>query len=355
MKIGLVRRGYSDTGGAESYLKRFAAALVEAGHSCVLFTGAGWKGAWPFGEVCAVPGGSPRAFAGALAALDPSARCDTVFSLERVWNCDCYRAGDGVHRAWLERRSRFEPGWKTWFRAAQPKHRALLELETALFRAGGAPAVIANSNMVKEEIIRHFGGNPGRIHVIYNGVATPPRRPAARAEARRLLGLEEGTLAVLFAGSGWERKGLAFAIEGIRAAASKPLLLVAGRGDPGRFSGAERTRFLGPVQDMESVLAASDVFLLPTIYDPFSNACLEALAAGLPVITTEANGFSEIIRSGVEGEILADPSDASAIARAVDGWSDPKRRGEIRPRLAQLASRFTVEANLRATLEVLGV
>ena len=103
---------------------------------------------------------------------------------------------------------------------------------------------------------------------------------------------------------------------------------------------------------MTEVLAAADVFLLPTIYDPFSNACLEALA-GLPVITTTANGFSEIIAHGVEGEALADPSDTSLMARAIDAWSDMERRREIRPRLAEIAGSFTVEANLKSTLAVL--
>jgi len=353
MNIGLVRRGYSDTGGAESYLKRFAEALAGEGESCLLFTGRHWKGGWPFGEVRVVPGESPRAFADSFAALNPRSLCDCVFSLERVWSCDCYRAGDGVHRVWLERRSRYEPAWKPWFRSLRPRHRALLELESSLFKAEGAPVIIANSNMVKEEIVRHFGCQPARIHVIHNGVspATPP--PGLRAAARQRLGLPEEAFVTLFAGSGWERKGLRFAVAGVLSSASNPILLVAGRGDATRFRASDRVRFLGPVQDMESVLAAADLFLLPTLYDPFSNACLEALAAGLPVITTTANGFAEIIEAGVEGEILPEPSDAGAVARAIDCWSDPEKRRAIKPRLAEIAGRFTIEANLKATLAVL--
>ncbi|SRR5579862_385567 len=349
MNIGLVRRGYSATGGAESYLKRFAGALASEGHGCVLFTSGRWKGEWPFGEVRIVPGESPRAFADAFAKLDP--RCDTVFSLERVWSCDCYRAGDGVHRAWLERRARFEPAWKARFRGLQPKHRALLELETKLFKEGGARLVIANSNMVKEEIVRHFGCNPARIRVVYNGVSPGPR--ASRAEARERLGLAEDAYVVLFAGSGWERKGLRFAMEAVNASASGPLLLVAGKGKPRGCPASDRARFLGPLKDMAGALAAADVFLLPTIYDPFSNACLEALAAGLPVITTSANGFAEIIERGVEGEVLDDPSGIVEMARAIDAWSDTERRLAIKPRLAGIAARFTVEANLRETLKFL--
>ena len=354
MNLGLVRRGYSDTGGAESYLKRFAAALVSAGHSSMLFTGPRWKGEWPFGKTRVVSGESPRAFADAFAAMEKDSECDTIFSLERVWNCDCYRAGDGVHRAWLERRSRHESAWKTRFRALQPKHRALLEIESRLFKEG-ARAIIANSNMVKDEIIRCYGTDPGRIHVIHNGIPGIAIPPGARESARERLGLSPEAFVVLFAGTGWDRKGLRFAIQGVEASSANPLLLVAGRGNPKDLPASGRTRFLGPVGDMGGLLAAADLFLLPTVYDPFSNACLEALAAGLPVLTTAANGFAEIIQPGIEGEILPEPSDTAAIAAAIDRWSDPERRLAIKPRLVETVARFTIEANLKATLAVLGI
>jgi len=56
---------------------------------------------------------------------------------------------------------------------------------------------------------------------------------------------------------------------------------------------------------------------LPSIYDPFSNACLEALASGLPVITTRDNGFSEIIENGVHGSIVDRSSDSAALRDAI--------------------------------------
>ena len=102
MNLGLARRGYSSTGGAEAYLKRFAAALQAAGHSCTFFTTADWPRAevpLPANQVV-LPGRTPIEFAN---AVEPArAGCDYLFSLERVWACDAYRAGDGVHRAWLD-------------------------------------------------------------------------------------------------------------------------------------------------------------------------------------------------------------------------------------------------------------
>lgn len=370
MKIGFARRGYSSTGGAEAFLKRFAAAAHTASHDVVLFGTSNWpREAWPGGEVVPLDGRSPRFFADAL--MDVAGDCDLLFSLERVWSCDIYRAGDGVHRAWLNRRKAAEPFWKTWGRVVNGKHREILELEESLFSSEGAGCIIANSRMVRDEIIACYGYPAERVHVIYNGVPqanqasqasqaieaagreaaeTQGQRAKLRAEVRASLGLGPEEYVVLFAGSGWERKGLRFAIEGMRKLKSPATLVVVGRGSRRFLPSSEKVRFAGSVSNMEAYYAAADAFILPTLYDPFSNACLEALAAGLPVITSAANGFSEIIKPGEEGEVLADPMDSGAISRAIEAWRDPARRAAIRPQLLSLAAQYTIEANLKASL-----
>jgi len=350
MKIGLVRRGYSGSGGAERYLLRFAAALGEAGHEAVLFASEDWPdGVWA-GELIRVRGDGPRDFADGLQAVHPREHCDLVFSLERVWKCDAYRAGDGVHRAWLERRRAFEAPWKGWFRGMQAKHREILELEQAVFAGNEKRQIIANSRMVAGEITKYFDVPPERVNVIYNGIPTPKIvTPGRRAEVRAELGLAAEQCVVLFAGSGWERKGLRYAIEAIKLTQGA-MLLVAGRGKRLGLPPSERTRFLDSVEDMTELMEASDIFLLPTLYDPFSNASLEALAAGLPVITTAANGFSEIMREGIDGEVV-DPDDVRSIAEAIEEWRPNPLREERRAG----ARRYTIEANVEATLAVLGV
>ena len=353
MKIGLVRRGYSRTGGAEAYLRRFAEAAVAAGHECVLFTEQWPRVAWPFAHIQIVSD-SPEKFADALVAARPQDGCDFLFSLERIRTCDAYRAGDGVHAAWLERRARFEPFWKPWLRRCNAKHRETLALERQLFGPDGARLVIANSRMVQTEIGRHFGYPPERIHVVHNGVPPFTAPSEKRIEMRRGLGLGDEEFAVLFAGSGWERKGLRFAISAMNAARlPNATLLVAGLGRKRGLPRSERVRFLGPVKDMPRYLAAADAFILPTLYDPFSNACLEALAAGLPVITTAHNGFAEIIEPGVEGEVVAEPDDIAALAGALRHWSDPARRAAIRPRLLALGAQFSIGENVRQTLGII--
>lgn len=346
MKIGLVRRGYSPSGGAERYLLRFADGLRDAGHEAMLFASREWPAEVWKGEIVRVEGEGPRAFADALAKAKPRDHCDLVFSLERVWECDAYRAGDGVHRAWLDRRRAFEPRWRGWFRTMQGKHRELLELESAVFSPGAKRLIIANSKMVAGEITYYFRTPGDRVHVIHNGLPPssfnhPP--PSARRAA--------GKWVALFVGTGWERKGLRFAMQGINRT-SQATLMVAGAGKRRGLPASARTQFLGEVKGTRELMAAADVFVLPTIYDPFSNATLEAMAAGLPVITTEANGFAEVMRPGADGEILRDPSDIDGIAAGIEKWS-ARETLESREGRRLEARRYTMGENVRQTLAVL--
>ena len=353
MKIGLVRRGYSATGGAEAYLFRFANAARAAGHEPVLICGSEWpREVWPH-ESVVVAGSTPEEFADRLEDRRASGGWDVLFSLERVWACDVYRAGDGVHSAWLARRRQFEPAWRGWFRNLQRKHREILELECALF-TGGAHRVIANSQMVKDEIIRIYGTPAELVLVVQNGVPIHAAEPGAREKVRAELGLAPAEYVALFAGTGWDRKGLSHAIAAVNEIKSPITLLVAGRGETRGLPRSDRVRYLGPLpgEKLRAALAAVDVFVLPTIYDPFSNACIEALAAGLPVVTTTANGFAEIITHGEEGHAVA-PGDTRALADALTSWADPARREAIRPRLLEKAARCSVEENLARTLEVI--
>jgi UDP-glucose:(heptosyl)LPS alpha-1,3-glucosyltransferase len=355
LTIGFVRRGFSSSGGAESYLKRLAAGVVEQGHRVRLYASADWPSdEWSFGPITRVEGKSAIAFADAIEKLAPRSECDVLMSLERVRRCDVYRAGDGVHRAWLERRAAMGGPFQRLSQVLNHKHSAILALEKSLLAEGGAARVIANSRMVKEEIVRFYGFPAEKIDVVPNGVPVSAFRQGdeSRARMREMLGLKSEDIAVLFAGSGWERKGLRFAIDALEKSGKQLRLLVAGRGGQREFK-SPRAQFLDVVQDMPALYGAVDIFLLPTIYDPFSNACLEALAAGLPVVTTRANGFSEIIATGVHGTVLDDPRNIDAICEALLFWSDSALREEARGRNLDLAARFDISANVSETLAIL--
>jgi UDP-glucose:(heptosyl)LPS alpha-1,3-glucosyltransferase len=364
LSIVFVRRGYSPTGGAEAYLKRLARGVIEAGHDVQLVATSDWPdGEWPFGSIAHLRSKSPVEFASELERMRAQFRFDVLFSLERVWSCDVYRAGDGVHRAWLERRRKFELPLKRFVRSLSSKHQDLLRLEQSLFSGGNTKRVIAASQMVKDEIINLYGYPAAKIDIVRNGVPLEKFRfdPELREKSREELNLKPDQIALLFAGSGWERKGLLFAIEAAALCGDRKMrLLVAGRGNARlyktkslRFWREEPVQFLGEVAGMLRVYAAADILILPTIYDPFSNACLEALACGLPVITTRSNGFSEIIENGVHGSIVDHPGDLLALRDAVRLWSDPSRRAAARSTNTQLAAQFDISRNIDETLTVL--
>jgi UDP-glucose:(heptosyl)LPS alpha-1,3-glucosyltransferase len=364
MNIAFVRRGYSPTGGAEAYLKRLARGITEAGHTVQLVSTNEWPDAeWPFGSITHLRAKSPIEFASELERMRTEFKCEVLFSLERVWSCDVFRAGDGVHRAWLDRRRKFELPLKRFVRGLSRKHRDLLRLEQSLFANRNAGRVIAASQMVRDEIVNFYQYPADQIDIVRNGVPLEKFRvdQELREASREDLNLKPDQTALLFAGSGWERKGLLFAIEAAALCRDlKMRFLVAGRGNARPYQTKrlgfwreEPVQFLGEVADMLRVYAAADIFILPTIYDPFSNACLEALACGLPVITTRSNGFSEIIETGVHGSIVDQSGDLLALRDAIRFWSDPSRRAAARSANTQLAAQFDISRNIDETLAVL--
>ena len=238
---------------------------------------------------------------------------DVVHAFARTRHQHVYRAGGGSHAAYMKRVYR-----RPALRRLSPRHRAILGIERAVFR-DPEQQIQCNARHAADEIARRYGVACERLSVIYNGVDTERFHPKAREERRRemraSLGLDGA--AVLFVGSGFERKGLDRAIRALALAsgpvAGSAVLLVAGRGSEAahrrlaRARGVEdRVRFLGPRPDVENLHAAADLFVLPTRYDAFSNACLEAMASGLPVATTAENGAAELIRDGENGLVSDD-------------------------------------------------
>jgi UDP-glucose:(heptosyl)LPS alpha-1,3-glucosyltransferase len=355
LSIGFVRRGYSQSGGAEAYLKRLARGVVERGHEAKLFTTTDWpREEWPFGPIMHVAARSPIAFADEVKKLRWDNVSDVLMSLERIWSCDVYRAGDGVHRAWLARRRKFELPLERFIRGLNRTHRQLLQLEEGLFANRGAGRVIANSQMVKDEIVDLYGYPADKIEIVRNGVPLEQFhfRPELREESREELKVKPDQIALLFAGSGWERKGLRFAMAAMALCRNRKMrLLVAGRGSQ-RYYKSKRVRFLGEVGDLVRVYAATDIFILPTIYDPSSNACLEALACGLPVITTRNNGFSEIMEHGLHGSIVDSANDLIGLRDAIQFWTEPDRRAAARSTNEQHAAQFDISRNIARTLEI---
>jgi UDP-glucose:(heptosyl)LPS alpha-1,3-glucosyltransferase len=367
VRIALIRQRYAAGGGAERYVAQLLDRLSAAGHEVHLFAHR-WTDVPPGVRVHRVPVVSAPAFLRVLSFAWAAHRMtrrgafDLVHSFDRTLCPDLYRAGDGCHRAWLERRRAVEGNPLRLLDGVNPMHRSLLFLERRLFQ-GGCRCVIANSRMVQEEIQRYYGTPGARIRVLYTGVDLSrfrqARSPGGRAETRRALGIATEAPVVLFTGSGFERKGLRFLLEAVGRLRpiSELRLWVLGKGNVGRarlqaerLGIADRVHFAGVVTDPERWMAAADLFVLPTIYDPFSNACLEAMACGVPVITTRANGAAEIMEEWRTGAIIADPRDVAGLADRMAELLDPVRREERSAAARACAEGFPAEEHLKQML-----
>ncbi len=337
MRIALVRQRYNPFGGAERFVERALPALERAGAAVTLIarSAQGWGGgsrkvvlADPFHL------GSwwrDRSFARAARKAWTAGGFDLVQSHERIPGCSVYRAGDGVHRNWLEIRRGLGGRKEKLALALNPYHRYVCAAERAMFEHPALRAVICNSQMVREEIAAAFRVAPGKLHVIYNGIDLeqfhPRERERSRAAMRAELGVAEGEALFLFVGSGFARKGLDAAIAALAQCHEERFrLVVAGRDrQAARFAGqakaaglAGKVQFLGGREDVRPLYAAADCFILPTRYDPFPNTVLEALAMGVPVIVGRRSGAAEVVRPGQSGWVC-DPADVAELASLMRG------------------------------------
>jgi UDP-glucose:(heptosyl)LPS alpha-1,3-glucosyltransferase len=111
-------------------------------------------------------------------------------------------------------------------------------------------------------------------------------------------------------------------------------------------------RFEGPRLDVERGYAGADLFVLPTRYDPFANACLEAMACGLPVLTSAANGAAELLQDGLNGGVLKSPVSVEGLADRVRGLLPLGRRQMLGEAAYRTACQYPLSRALDQTLQV---
>jgi UDP-glucose:(heptosyl)LPS alpha-1,3-glucosyltransferase len=336
--LAFVRRNWSSTGGAENYLLRLAAKLEPDQWETTLLCES-WKGeADPFTRILPLPTGGPgwnrpARFADAVNRHLSETPYDCVFSMERGIRAHLYRAGDGVHREWLSRRSRERP-LRSWFRnQLNPKNHCLLNLERVTFHPSNTGRVIANSEMVRDDILRHFDFPEDRIDLIPNAVDAETFGSGNRERGREAMGWKD-ELVCLLVGAGTERKGHRYAIEATRRLGNKVKLVIVDQPPP---------------CTMPDLYAAADIFLLPTLYDPFANVTLEAMAAGLPVVTTRDNGACMVIESGKNGFIIAHASQTAELCAYLLALTDETLRRSIGSAARKSVRLYTPQDHLQAT------
>jgi len=335
MRLAIIRRRFDPHGGAERFILTAAGALISAGETVTVIAEDWAGGDAPGLDRQQVPrGGFTRAgknrhFQKAVADILAAGGFDLVQSHERLVGADIFRAGDGVHAAWVDRLGRERGPLGALALRFDPMHRLVMDTERRM-AAEGRTLFVANSQLVAGELRQWLSVPESRLRVIENGVDLDRFRPASgeeKAVARQNFGLPDGVPVVAFVGSGFERKGAFKLVEALCASNLAGVhALIAGRDRRAarlaalvdRLGLGNRVQLLGGLDDVRSVYAAADLYALPSLYDPMPNAALEALASGLPAVVTSDTGIAVHIAEAGAGAIAGrNPDDLAAALASV--------------------------------------
>jgi glycosyltransferase involved in cell wall biosynthesis len=239
------------------------------------------------------------------------------------------------------------------------KHRRLPEILTTRCLAHA----IFVSQSTKDEWCRRRRFDAGRVSVIPNGVdVRPDPRCGDRDRARHQLGLPSGSDPVIVSlGRLAEQKGYRYLLEAAASLISQfPLLQVVLAGDgplrpqleaqANQLGMGHHVQFMGHRSDVQSVLDAGDVFVLPSLWEAMPFAVLEAMACGIPVVATRVAGIPELVEPGITG-MLAPPANGAALADSIQALlTMPDRGGGLAAAArARIEERYSLRAMLAQT------
>jgi len=340
MKIAIIRKKYIFHGGAEVIFQDLLHLLVQAGHEIHIFA-IRWEASDTskniyFHKVPAITFNSflrdlSFAIFSFLLLKKHNKEFDIIQSHDKTLYQDICFISDGCHIEFLKQRLKRKGFFGKSAIILNPYHWLILMIERLIFKRHIFKKIIAVSKLVKNNIIDNYHVNGNDIIVIYHKVDInrfhPDNRTRYRDEIRTKYSIGKDDFVALFVGSGFERKGVEFLIKAVEFIPESVTVLIAGKGSEKRFkkySRRQRVIFCGPQKDVEKFYAASDVFILPSVYEPFGLVYLEALASGLPIITTKLSGGAEIIQDGIQGFIINRPENYAAIGKKIRFLMDNK-------------------------------
>jgi glycosyltransferase involved in cell wall biosynthesis len=242
-------------------------------------------------------------------------------------------------------------------------YRLIMALENRIYTSPHT-ALAAVSNLTAREVTHHFGRKD--VKVILNAVDLDrfnvSERLRRRGEARMELNILDSRFVVLLVGNDWKKKGLTYLLQAVAGIPDLPFhVLVAGSDDRTPFLAQirelrlqDQVMFASHSSDVMIFFAAADVYAGPSLHDSFALPPLEAMASGLPVITSADNGGSQVITDGVDGFVLGNPRDSAALAQILRQlYEDPDLRRSVGEKAACTAKALTWERNARETLAFL--
>ncbi len=326
--IALIRSTYSPYGGVERVALGLVDGLLKKGSQVTLLTFPGQT--WPVRHprLRIVPLGLFRthrliqawSFEQAVKRYLRQQPFDCIFSLDKVTCFTHLHAGGGTHKTFLRIKDSYSGPFSRFFRRFSLFHRYILLLEKKGFDNPRLQRVRCNSSMVKKDIETEYGVAQDKLSVIHSGIrwqemAEPFADRAVIGEhLRRRHGIDPQWQCLLFLGSGFDRKGLDIAIQGLASMPPAYHLVVVGKGSPtphrkriAYFKLDGRVHFLGPQPHGWRYAACCKALVLPSHYDPFGGAAAEGHAMGIPVLVSDKTGYADYVSQGLNGVVLPTP------------------------------------------------
>ena len=359
MKIAIVLMKYNPFGGYERQAALLAEAFADCGDKVTVFANE-WLGNTRAGiKFQKVPMFKGMSWLKVLSFALFSKQClnreesnfDIIIAFDRTFIMDIYRAGNACHKEWLNFRKQHGNILDLISIAINPLHIVINKIENFIFsriqKMNGKIIVLSDTGA--HQICRHYLIDENRF------ITIPPvvdltrfdnsKLQILRREQRNKLGIGNNTLLLLHVGSGFRIKGLNSTIASLSILVNKGLkaeLVVAGKDRSGtkknlklcqKLRLGKNVHFLGGVKDIERFYAAADIFIMPSLFETFGIAAIEALACGLPVIIGRGAGVSSVIEQEKVGKVIDVPADPGKLAKLIEETSmtenDLKSAGKI--------------------------
>jgi UDP-glucose:(heptosyl)LPS alpha-1,3-glucosyltransferase len=321
MKIGILYHKFMPAGGQERYLFNVANEFLRQGHEVHIIAARRGDDTLPvqFHPVPII--NNPHSlrmltFAFRSGNIARQLGLDITYGLGKTFAQDVHRSGGGMHLAFLRESGQLHR--RFW----SPKDWAALYLDRRLYHGGETKWFVANSQLIKDQIVANYGVPAEKITVIYTGVDgtkfNPDAAAASREEMRAKLGLKPGERVFLFASFDHPRKGLEPLLRAFPSAKGK--LVVVGKPLNQSYQDLiadlglrERIVDAGPQANMAAWYGGADFTVLPSFYDPLPNVVLESLACGTAVVVSAQTGAAERVAEGKDGFVLRKAGDVVAL------------------------------------------
>jgi UDP-glucose:(heptosyl)LPS alpha-1,3-glucosyltransferase len=355
-------------GGAERYLVDLCTRMAKEGHEVHVYA-EHWDEEIPdivLHKVNTIPfPKSLRLLSFAIKATKQmdEGNYDITLGVGNTLKADILQPHGGVHWAWFWRSLEAYENPIIWIikflgRILSPHQWISGYIEGTPYRRKNYDKIIAISDMVKEDVINWYKVPEDRIEVVYNGVDIERFNPKNR-KYREIIRTKHGIgneFVILFVSNNFRMKGLKFLIKALakikKDGGPSLKLIILGRDNNRTYLRlAKRLEFyhdlifVGSTHEIEKYYGASDLMVHPTFYDACSLSVLEALASGLPVITTSSNGVSRIITDKSEGIVISTPKEIDKLAESIKFFLDSEILTESLKTTRKVVEKYSIERN----------